>query len=344
MLSRTGCIPYATLMVNALEKFDKYVFVSRYSPEVLPKDNHKVRTYRNRLEFVISTVLFLPILCIRLFTLSRKKGYQKAYFPVFHHWNPILIQCCLWLNIEVVFTVHDGVLHIGEQRKWEQKLLNFCIQKADKIVFLSEYVEKLTTKEIGFTSLSAVIPHPLLNVNLPAPKKRELPAQPALLFLGRVVDYKGIDLLLEALEGIPENKISRLTIAGREYNSLTLKYPENIPVERINRWLTDEELADLLNCHDILVLPYKEASQSGIITLGIASAIPMICTRVGGLKEQLTEKEAIFAEPTVEAIRSAVLELCCNPELYSDIHSRLKLKRDVGDLQWQKDLVNFLLN
>jgi glycosyltransferase involved in cell wall biosynthesis len=343
MLCRTGCIPYATQMVNALRNVDKYVFVSSFSPEALPKDNYKIRTYRNRWEFVLSSFIFLPFLCFRVIALTRKYGYQKAYFPVFHHWNPVLIRISKWLGMEIVFTVHDGILHAGEQRSWEQRLLNYCIHNTDKLIFLSEYVEQLTSSEIGYSARSCIIPHPVLKTKYEVKDHRKLPSLPALLFLGRVVDYKGVDLLFEAVEGLPEDIIGKLTVAGRDYQKGKLSIPQNITVDRINRWLDDEEIGELLNTHDILILPYKEASQSGIVTLGISAAIPMICTRVGGLTEQLTEEEALFVQPTADAIKSAILKLVADHELYRDLHHKLKQKRNSENTNQGNSLRSFLV-
>ncbi len=345
MLCRTGCIPYATQMVNALCDVDKYVFVSVFSPETLPKDNHKIRTYRNRWEFVFSSFIFLPFLCLRIMAQTRKYGFSRAYFPVFHHWNPLLIKVCKWLGMEIVFTVHDGVLHSGEQRSFEQRLLNYCIKHSDKLIFLSKYVEELTAREIGFTAKTCVVPHPILRIHQEQNFKvqRKWTPQPSLLFLGRVVDYKGLDLLLEAVEGLPVKTIQKLTIAGRDFQGSTLRLPQNEQIVRINRWLRDEEISVLLNNHDILILPYKEASQSGIVTLGISAAIPMICTRVGGLIEQLTEEETLFVEPEADAIRGAILQFVVDPELYQNIHLKLQRKQTVENTNLGRILRAFLL-
>ncbi len=343
MLCRTGCIPYATQMVNALQGVEKYIFVSKYSPETLPKDNHKIRTYRNSGEFVFNSFFALPFLCLKVISLRIFKRFEKAYFPMFHHWNPMLIQLCRWLNMEVIFTVHDGILHIGEQRDWEQRLLNFCIRKSHKLVFLSQHVKKLTRQEIGFSAASTLIPHPLLDLNVGGSLERKLSAKPSLLFLGRVVDYKGVDLLLEAVADLPQGSLSKLTIAGRNYSNVNLDREGNTPLSIICRWLEEREITELLSTHDILVLPYKEASQSGIVTLGITAAIPMICTNVGGLNEQLSGDEALFTEPSVEKLREAILKLISDKTYYLQLHRQLIRKRTSGNASLGKVLKHFVL-
>jgi glycosyltransferase involved in cell wall biosynthesis len=342
MLSRTGCIPYATKMVNTLTNLENHVFVSGFSPEELPKDSHKVRTYRNAIEFLISSIFVLPVLCFKVLSLKFSWRFTTVYFPVFHHWNPTLIFLCKILGSEVIFTVHDGLLHAGEQKNWEQKMLNYCIRKADKLVFLSEYVKSLTQKEIGFIGKSCIIPHPLLKSENTPVKTRQLPAKPSLLFLGRVVEYKGIDLLLEAVQNIPDSTLGKMTIAGHDYSGYHAKYKDSHAVNWINRWLEESEMKALLDSHDILILPYIEASQSGIITLGIVSGIPMICTNVGGLMEQLDQKEALFVEPNVEAIREGILKLAQDGQLYRSIHENLLLKAENENEPYQTALSAFI--
>lgn len=342
MLSRTGCIPYATNMVNALYGFEKYIFVSRYSPEMLPKDNHKIRTYRNSLEFVFNSLIGLPWLCIKVRKLVKTNGFQVAYFPVFHHWNPVLLFWCKIWGLEVVFTVHDGVLHQGEQSSRDQKMLNFCIRKADKLVFLSRYVQELTREKTGFAAKTCIIPHPLLRIGSPVIKDRHLPERPSLLFLGRIVEYKGVDLLLEALNGFSRDRLGQVTIAGQNYSGFKPDKMGAVSVNWIGRWLEDTEIDDLLNSHDILVLPYREASQSGIVTLGIGAAIPMICTNVGGLPEQLTKEQAVFTRPEVFSLKKAILDLINDPERYRNIHQNLLARARSGEGEYAGRLATFL--
>ena len=62
----------------------------------------------------------------------------------------------------------------------------------------------------------------------------------------------------------------------------------------IDKFLDEEEISYLLNTNDVLILPYIDATQSGIVTLGMASGLPIICTNVGGLKEQIGCKMPYF--------------------------------------------------
>jgi len=74
-----------------------------------------------------------------------------------------------------------------------------------------------------------------------------------------------------------------------------------------NRWVPEAELADLLAWSDALVLPYREASQSGVAAAALAAGRPVIATRVGGLREQLSgAPQAVLCEPEAASLSRAI--------------------------------------
>jgi glycosyltransferase involved in cell wall biosynthesis len=134
-----------------------------------------------------------------------------------------------------------------------------------------------------------------------------------LLFLGRISQYKGIELLLEAISRISPDIYSKLIIAGKS------NYPINVPknsdkIEFLDKWLTEKEISDLINSSDIMVFPYLEATQSGAITLAIAGCRPILCTNVGGISEQISEGEAIIVTPDKEQITLGLTNLILDKE------------------------------
>lgn len=258
--------------------------------------------------------------------LAWRRGARAAYFPVFHPWNLCILWLCRLLRVRTILTVHDGLLHPGEANPIEQWCEHACIRLADHLIFLSHYVMERTRKATGFKTQADVLGHGILPVRGDTPAERALPAQPRLLFLGRLAAYKGLDLLLEAVEGLPAEAFDGLTIAGWPVRASETPQSANPKVQVRAGWLSNAEAEALLRSHDILILPYTEASQSGILTLGVAAAIPMVITRVGGLPEQLSPGEAVWVEPDAASIRSGVQALLFNPFLYADISRRLALK------------------
>lgn len=110
-----------------------------------------------------------------------------------------------------------------------------------------------------------------------------------LLFFGFIRDYKGLDLLIEALTYLDESY--HLIVAGEVYGSFE-KYEKQINQfqlkERIhlfNHYISDDKVSAFFSASDVCVLPYKGATQSGITAISHHFELPIIATDVGGLKE-----------------------------------------------------------
>lgn len=307
-------------MLDYLSELETRVYVSRSCGAPIPPDAVLITTFSSPLTFLFNSLYHLPILLWRVYAEIRR-GSRTLYFPVFHHWNPAIILLAKWLGARTVLTVHDAVPHPGERALGQSLFQQLAIRWCDRIVVLSDFVKMQLP--IVVQRKAIVIPHPILPSDAP---ERALSKPPALLFLGRIAYYKGIDLLLAAVKDLPKGKIDKLTIAGMSMMNISLPKTK-FPIDLQTKWLTDKEMQTLLQTHDILVLPYREASQSGVATLGIAAAIPMVVTNVGGLTEQLQADEAIWVEPEIANIRAGIFKLIENPDLYQSIHQKLKYKK-----------------
>jgi len=225
-------------------------------------------------------------------------------------------------NKKIIFTIHDAQSHPGESYPIEMWFTNLLARRSSMLIFLSNFV-----KNQYFNKLSKKIPFgiaPQGSIDLIGTFKRKVHThKPKLLFLGRVLEYKGLDILLEAIDTLED--IKGLTVAGK-FN-YDIRY-DNHRVKITNSYLSDEDLFNLLDEADILVLPYKEASQSGIITLGIKAKIPMIITNVGG-------ESGIICEPNAHSLRKGILTLVNSPELFNKIQNSLEEKSNHLDQNWQ---------
>jgi glycosyltransferase involved in cell wall biosynthesis len=155
---------------------------------------------------------------------------------------------------------------------------------------------------------------PPLPIALPA----ALPHRKAglhLLSFGRLLPYKGLDMLADALAllGPQPGVFVRVVGAGPESAELErLRSTPNVTVE--NRWVPETELGTLLAAADALVLPYREASQSGVAALALAAGRRIVATRVGGLAEQLGgEPLATLCDPNAAALAKALADLIRMP-------------------------------
>lgn len=119
------------------------------------------------------------------------------------------------------------------------------------------------------------------------------PEHKYVLFFGFIRDYKGLDLLIESLNNLPEEY--HLIVAGEVYGSFD-KYTRLIDsfqlkhrVHLFNQYIADDEVTHYFSAADVCVLPYKSATQSGITSISHHFNLPIIATDVGGLKETITD-------------------------------------------------------
>ena len=148
------------------------------------------------------------------------------------------------------------------------------------------------------------------------------PDRPALLFFGRITIYKGLDVLLDALpliwERVPE---ATLTIAG----SGELAHHASLDDPRVvvrNEHVRDEDVPAVFAAATCCVLPYREASQSGVGSQARAYGRPIVATSVGGLPELVGDDAGRIVAPDDPAgLAAAVIEILTTPGLAESMSS-----------------------
>jgi glycosyltransferase involved in cell wall biosynthesis len=149
----------------------------------------------------------------------------------------------------------------------------------------------------------AVLPHPTVSSQPPDRERarRELGiSTPLVLFLGLVRRYKGVDLLLDAAPRIVRETNARIAVVGEVFpEARTLEGEwKRSPVRESILWrdeyVAEEEMARWLAACDVVVLPYRYVSGSGIAARAIAARRPMAAASVGGLSE--TVRPAVTGE------------------------------------------------
>src|SRR5262249_11190298 len=147
--------------------------------------------------------------------------------------------------------------------------------------------------------------------------RRELGlAGDVVLFFGFVRHYKGLDTLLDAMPAILERRPSLTLVVAGEFYEPVRETRERIEklgikdcVRLYDRYLADEEVRRLFAAADVCTLPYRSATQSGVIQIAYAAGCPVIITRVGGLPEFVAEGKSGYTVPPEDpaALARAVL-------------------------------------
>lgn len=230
-------------------------------------------------------------------------------------------------NVPTLVTIHDHERHLGEKNRLFDFIDERIFAKADHIATLSRFVYDGVRRRRPSAAVHLVENGLATRTarGLP-PRSGFLGQKPRLLFLGRIHEYKGVDLLLEALTTLRANGQSiACTIAGSgdtaPYADLLARLDD---VQLINRWLSDQEVETLLTEHDILVLPYREATQSGVAIDAQWAAMPAIATPVGALVDQFKHGETalITAEVSAKSLAEAISQLASNEALFDNLSKR----------------------
>lgn len=138
-----------------------------------------------------------------------------------------------------------------------------------------------------------------------------------LLFFGYVRKYKGLDLLIQAFAKVAKRRPKMYLVVAGEFYDDVQKYTKLIQElqlsDRIlitNRYIPNEQVADYYTAADVVVLPYREATQSAVLTIAYSFEKPVIATEVGGLKEYVYDrKTGILVPPEdVNALSRAIEE------------------------------------
>lgn len=307
----------------------------------------EVPTYRSKKEFLIETFKFFLYRRSQLKNFFSEEHFDVLYAPFFAAWNHWGIKS--FSDIPLVYTVHDPLLHSNES-KFNQLINSFVakdIKVADKVVVLSSVFRKYISEQYKKRDEDIlVLPHGTFetykevghNQTEASEWYRDHPDSINFLFFGRIEYYKGLDLLIEAyaaLEKRYSNHVSLLIAGKGDFSPYRDVFKQLKNAKLLNYMIPDEDVMSLFHGRNVItVLPYRDATQSGVINLAAQSSSLIISTNVGGLPEQLDYgKAGILAEPTVQGLLEVMNEVTENIKGYSHIVEYGKSK--VEKLTWK---------
>jgi alpha-maltose-1-phosphate synthase len=237
----------------------------------------------------------------------------------------------------IIVTLHDVTPHSGENTWLHRYIIASQIRSATHIfVHGSLQKRELIKSEISENKIS-VIPHGDYSffkeywIN-------GIPEEDSILFFGRIVEYKGLNLLLDAMIVLQKKYRFKLIIAGE--GNLT-PYQDKITridpklIEIHNRYIEDDQVARLFQRAKIIILPYTDGTQTGIIPIAYALSKPVIATNVGSFSEVIeNEKTGLLIPPNDnQALQNAIIRLMSDDSLRKQIGKNGFTKMQ-ADLSW----------
>lgn len=244
----------------------------------------------------------------------------------------------------VLVTVHDAFRHPGDTQSSIMPLAvtDLFHRQATRLIVHGESIRALLTQRSKRPNSEIdIVPHPALRRYTEIARREGLPPRNAdgrfrLLFFGRIMTYKGLPHLLDALDILgPDHPEIELTIAGNGPGYDDVEDRLEAPSIHLQRGFVPEaEVARLFMETDLVVLPYVEASQSGILAMAAAFGRPVLVTDVGELGEiaRATGMGLIVPPADSGALALAIQKVMKDDRLRTALEAKSAEAAQTGDL------------
>ena len=235
---------------------------------------------------------------------------------VYNHWMPFfapaygVVAATLRMHktLRQICVCHNVTPH--EKRPGDRLLNRFFLRQMDGHIVLSRAVENDLRRLQPKAQIKRVL-HPVAEsfsglTNRDEAKKRlNIPAnKTVLLFFGYIRRYKGLDILLKAMpQVLAKNADAFLLVVGEfyepraQFDALVRNGKLEGTLQILDRFVPNDEVGLYFSAADVVVMPYRSATQSGIIPIAYQFAKPVITTRVGGLADFVEEGKTGFLVP-----------------------------------------------
>jgi glycosyltransferase involved in cell wall biosynthesis len=249
---------------------------------------------------------------------AKKDNINITHFHFFHYGLQELLTLKLakLFKFSIVITAHDVESFHGQRDSEKAKRI---LMMADKVI-AHNYVSKeaLINKISLPNSLIEVIPHGnyinLINKRPSrsvAKKSLNIDAEKIVLFFGQIKQVKGLEYLLHAFKAVlAEYPKAKLVIAGKLWKDEWCTYGEIINSHHIEdsiikhiHYIADEDVSNYYCAADLIVLPYKEIYQSGVLLMAMSYKTPVIVSDIKGMTEVVSHDKNGFifnSEDTVD--------------------------------------------
>lgn len=202
-----------------------------------------------------------------------------------------------------VLTVHDPVPHPGQPELGvvQRRIETAWRRRADRIVVHGDALRDAL--EPSQRARAVVIPHGVRTATRPL----AVPNAPVVVLLGRLEPYKGVDVLVRAMPIVWRHRPDvRLVVAG--VGPACADVPDDPRIDRRFGYVPEAALGELLAEASLVVLPYTEASQTGVGSTAVAAGVPVVVTDVGALADLTVDPSFVVPAGDAEALAAAILQ------------------------------------
>lgn len=286
-----------------------FTFINQYPKIVFPgkgqfeKNTQKVFNYKINRVLTPYNIFTWKDTAKRILKSNPDVLVIKFWIPFF---TPSYLYVCRYLrkysDIKIVILCHNLEFH--EKWLFLDSLTEKLLSLSDKVMVLSEnvYNTSLSFKNIDKRKIIKLF-HPLYNVDLNEFSKEQaaeylsLPLKPTVLFFGYIKHYKGLDVFLKS---IPlANKINpdiQFIVAGEVYgnNKTYMEIIDSFNGKNlifIDKFIPSKDISKYFMLADLIVVPYRSATQSGIVQMAYSYEKPILASDIPGLKEMIVSNK-----------------------------------------------------
>ena len=235
---------------------------------------------------------------------------------------------------------HDPVPHSNMDEKARSRFVKRMRQFDDFIVMTRAFIPILKENYRISDDHVFYMRHGLMEYRHTREKDPSADPQKGInfLFFGRILEYKGLHLLADSYRLVSDQyKNVSLTVAGNGNFDLYRDEYRSLPNVRIvNRYIENDEIEKFFDTgNTVIVLPYLDSTQSGVIPVAFDFCVPVIASDTEGLSEQLFDGTygILFENGNRSALAEAMLEFLRSPEKYESESKKMQAGRQA--LKWR---------
>lgn len=282
-----------------------------------------VRTYRSAVGLLLALVR-APLTAWRLWRFVRRNRIECIVTTMF---NPLqIVVLSMMRSVPVIALIHDGKAHAGDLGVYDV-LLGLEVRRASVLLVMSGAVREALRSRFP----RATIEQTVHGAFVPRSQDRTRRSQLTVGMFGRLGAYQGVDVFCEAVRLISPKVDFTAVVAGNgsdDVRDLAVVHPE---IRWDLRWIPEGEADQIVASFDVIALPYREASQSGVFALALGLGVPVVASPAGGLVEQIASTGAglLAKDMSVHSFAAVMLQVLED----DDLRTRLRAAAVTASLE-----------